>query len=114
MSDTLKVTGTIKQINPLEQVTEKFSKREFILTINETTQYPDHLTIQATNTKTSLLDGLNVGDKAEVFINLRGREYTKDGVVKYFNSIESWKINVTEKAVSAPAASSEPISDLPF
>jgi translation initiation factor IF-3 len=33
----------------------------------------------------------------KVFINLRGREWTSpEGVVKYFNSIQGWKVDVLE------------------
>jgi hypothetical protein len=37
-----------------------------------------------------------VGDEVEVGINLRGREWTSpQGEVKYFNTIQGWKIGDT-------------------
>ena len=47
-----------------------------------------------TQDKCALGDNLNIGDEVDASINLRGREWTspKDGVVKYFNTIEIWKL----------------------
>ena len=39
----------------------------------------------------------NVGDLVKIDINLRGREWTNDkGEIKYFNSIQGWRIEKVE------------------
>jgi len=88
MSD---VQGTIKVIGETQVVSEKFSKREFVLTTGE--QYPQHLPMQLTQAKCDLLDGFKIGDEIKVYYNLRGREWTnKEGKVQYFGTTEVWKI----------------------
>lgn len=87
-----KLTGTVKVVNSTVQVSEKFSKREFVVT-DSTGMYPQDILFQATQDKCSLLDGVQSGEQIEVSFNLRGREWTSpQGEVKYFNTLEAWRI----------------------
>ena len=89
----MKVTGTLKVKNDTIQVSEAFSKREFVLTVVDGA-FSNDILIQLTKDKTSLLDAFNVGDMLEVEINLTGKCWTNpEGVDKYFNSLNCWKIN---------------------
>jgi hypothetical protein len=85
---------------------------------------------QATQEKCNLLDGIGVGSKLEISFNLRGREWTSPaGEIKYFNTLEAWKIEVlytvhqfkvSDKTESDKVSNSnltpanEEESDLPF
>lgn len=87
-----KLTGTIKVINDTQQVTEKFAKREFVVT-ESSSMYPQDIMFQATQDKCAILDGFQAQDQVEVSFNLRGREWTSpQGEVKYFNTLEAWRI----------------------
>ena len=87
----MNIKGNIKVINATQVVSDKFQKREFVVTTNDT--YPQDILIQTTQDKCELLDSYKVGDNVDVSINLRGREWTSPtGEVKYFNTIEGWKI----------------------
>ena len=80
-----KLTGTLKVIKDTVQVTEKFSKREFVVSENSS-MYPQEIAFQAAQDKCSMLDGYSEGENVEVSFNLRGREWTSpQGEVKYFN-----------------------------
>lgn len=104
----MNITGTIKVINDTMVVSDKFQKRDFVVTTQE--QYPQHILIQMTQEKCGVLNGYNVGDSVDVGINIRGREWTSpSGEVKYFNTIEGWRINKVEDS-PAPA----PQEDLPY
>ena len=107
----LKLTNVrIKLIHPTQQVTEKFSKREFVVTDGLDSDYPQHILLQATRDKCSLLDQFNVNDMVDVAINIRGREWTSpQGEIKYFNSIEAWRIEPS--AGQAPSAAPSGMSD---
>ncbi len=119
------ITGTLKVKSAEQQVSEKFRKREFVITDNSS-QYPQHISFQLTQDKCSLIDSCKVGEDIKVFFNLRGREWKspKDGELKYFNSLEAWKIEKAGNAQgsSAPVAepditsfsASEGENDLPF
>jgi single-strand DNA-binding protein len=106
-----KVKGLIKVIGETVQVTEKFSKREIVITV-EDGKYPQHISLQATGDKTSLLDGYKVGEEVKASFNLRGREWQD----KHFNSLELWEIDLlTPAAAVAPAhVPDNPADDLPF
>ncbi len=88
-----KLTGTLKVLNPTVQVSEKFSKREFVVT-ESSSMYPQDIQFQLTQDKCSMLDGFNINDQIDVSFNLRGREWTSpQGEVKYFNSLDAWRID---------------------
>jgi hypothetical protein len=87
-----KLIGTVKVLNPTVQVSEKFAKREFVIT-ETSSMYPQDISFQATQDKCSMLDAIQPNDQVEVSFNLRGREWTSpQGEVKYFNSLEAWRI----------------------
>jgi len=87
----MNVKGTIKVINQTQVISEKFSKREFVIETED--QYPQLVMFQATQDKCSLLDSFQVGNKIDVSFNLRGREWTSpSGEVKYFNTLEAWRL----------------------
>ena len=87
----MEVKGKIKFIGATQQVSEKFSKREIVVSTDE--QYPQHISIEFNQDKCAILDKYNVGENVEVGINLRGREWTDpQGLIKYFNSIQGWNI----------------------
>jgi len=55
-----------------------------------------------------LLDAYHVGQDVRVSINIRGREWTSpQGEVKYFNSIQGWRIETL--AAEAPSNAMPPM-----
>ena len=106
-----KLQGTLKVANATQVVSEKFSKREFVIT-DENDKYPQDIQFQLTQDKCNLLDGVAVGSKLEVSFNLRGREWTSpQGETKYFNTLEAWKIDVVGK-VAQPQEEVDPLDEL--
>ena|SRR5438105_5026230 len=89
----MEVTGIIKVKYDTNVVSERFKKRDFVLTVEPGSPYPQHVTFQIVQDKVSMLDGFNVGDEVKVQFNLKGREWTSpQGEVKYFNTIDAWRI----------------------
>jgi len=88
----MEIQGTIKLIDQTKTVgSGGFRKRELVVTTDE--QYPQHLLVEFVQEKTDMLDKFKVGQPVKVSINLRGREWTSpQGEVKYFNSIQGWRI----------------------
>jgi hypothetical protein len=100
-----KLAGQVKVINATQQVSEKFSKREFVLT-DSSSMYPQDISFQLTQDKCSLLDGVNVNDQIEVSFSIQGREWTSPaGEVKYFNSLNAFRI---ERQAAAGASAGIP------
>lgn len=107
------LTGTLKVKKNEEVVSDKFKKREFVLTDNSS-QYPQHISFQLTQAKTDLIDSYQVGSEIKVHFNLRGREWASpSGEIKYFNTLEAWKIEVEGSAGSAMPAPSN-YEETPF
>ncbi len=104
----MEVTGKIRVINPAQQVSASFKKRELVVTTDE--QYPQHIMIEFTQDKCDLLDNYRPGEEVRVSINLRGREWVNpQGETKYFNSIQGWRIErVQSQASQAPTFEPKP------
>lgn len=98
----MEVQGRIKLIGETQSFgSNGFRKRELVVTTEE--QYPQHLMIEFVQDKTDLLNTYQVGQQVKVNINLRGREWTNpQGEVKYFNSIQGWRIEVVQADASNP------------
>ncbi|MFM7022381.1 MAG: DUF3127 domain-containing protein [Flavobacteriales bacterium] len=115
---SLSVKGRIKVKMNEQVISDKFKKREFVLT-DESSQYPQHVLFQLIQDKTSLIDPFKEGDEITVHFNLRGREWTSpSGEVKFFNSLDAWRIEAGQgSAAAAPQAAGIEASqedDLPF
>ena len=125
----MEVLGSIKVIGEVQEISATFKKRELVVSTDE--QYPQTLSIEFIQDKTDLLNKFEIGQNVKVGINLRGREWenpqTKE--IKYFNSIQGWRIELLENSSSdddlppldnlspfepASETNDEDLDDLPF
>src|SRR5687768_11305386 len=105
--------GTIKLLFDTQQVSEKFRKREFVV-METGSPYPQEIIFQLVQEKVDLLEGYGAGDEVEVAFNLRGRAWTnpRDGVTKYFNSLDAWKISRVGATSQQPVSNNmKPVAD---
>lgn len=103
----MEVIGTLKVKFDTQKVSDRFQKREFVLTTEANTPYPQHVSFQVTQDKCSLLDQFSEGDDLKIQFNLRGREWNGPQGIKYFNTLEAWRIERMQGGNSQPAASSQ-------
>ncbi|WP_075342543.1 DUF3127 domain-containing protein [Tenacibaculum agarivorans] len=121
----MEVIGKIKIINETQTFgSNGFRKRELVITTDE--QYPQMILIEFIQDKCDLLNSFQVGQDVKVSINLRGREWINpEGVAKYFNSIQGWRIEnlqqsapqnlpPTDQFQPAPDLTDNEPDDLPF
>ena len=111
----MEIQGKIKLIKEVQEISPTFKKRELILTTDE--QYPQTLSVEFIQDKTDLLNNFEVNQSVKVGINLRGREWenpeTKE--LKYFNSIQGWRIDLLGSNPSSPNEDLPPLDSLsPF
>jgi len=101
------IKGSVKVLNETNVISEKFKKREFVIT-DDSSQYPQDIQLQLTQDNCDKLNGVSVGDRLLVKFNLRGRAWNdpKTGSDRYFNSLDAWFI---QKEESTPAP--QPISN---
>jgi hypothetical protein len=60
----MEVTGKIKVVNPEQQISAAFKKRELVVTTEE--QYPQHIMIEFTQDKCDLLNNYSVGETVKL------------------------------------------------
>jgi hypothetical protein len=79
-------------------------------------KYPQSVVFEVSGDRTSLLDGINIGDTVKVTWNLRGREWkSPQGEVKYFTTLSAWRVEVTAKSAVATGSTGGGADDqLPF
>ncbi|WP_299617215.1 DUF3127 domain-containing protein [uncultured Tenacibaculum sp.] len=112
----MEVIGKIKIINETQTFgSNGFRKREVVITTDE--QYPQMILIEFIQDKCDLLNSFQVGQDVKVSINLRGREWINpEGVAKYFNSIQGWRIESLQQAAAGqnvpPVDQFQPAPDL--
>jgi hypothetical protein len=103
----MEVIGTLKTKFETQKVSDRFQKREFVLTTEANTPYPQHVSFQVTQDKCSMLDQFREGEELKIQFNLRGREWNGPQGVKYFNTLEAWRIEKVQGGNSgAPQAQS--------
>jgi hypothetical protein len=89
----MEITGIIKVIKPIQQVSATFSKREFVIETNE--QYAQTIQLELHGDRVDIIESFTEGQEVECHINIRGREWVNpQGETKYFNTIICWKIQL--------------------
>ena len=110
----MELLGKIKLIGDTKTYGDNgFRKRELVLTTEE--QYPQHILIEFIQNNCELLDNYSIGQTVRIGINIRGREWESPGQgIKYFNSIQGWRIESLDNQVMDSAPEDLPIeSDNP-
>lgn len=103
----MEIQGIIKMIDETKTFGNNgFRKREVVITTEE--QYPQHILVEFVQDKTDMLNNYSVGQAVKISINIRGREWTNpQGEVKYFNSIQGWRIEAIQ--AESPAEGMPPV-----
>ena len=110
------VSGAVEKIGALIEVNSTFKKQQLVIVTED--RYPQYLNTQLTQDNVDLLQNLKLGDKVELKINVRGRQWTdpKSGEVKYINSLEVWTLVILSEAPKEDIKTTldESKDDLPF
>ena len=89
----MELKGKVLLINPTKEYGAKgFKKRELVIETFE--DYPQSIQIEFIQDKCDVLNSYKEGDNVVIGINIRGRGWENpEGEMKYFNSIQGWKIS---------------------
>lgn len=122
------ITGKIIDISPVNQISDKFRKREFVIERKETggsALFIDYIKFQLVQDKCDLIDESFMNEEVKILFNIKGNRWERDGKVNYFTNLDAWKI----ERISSPGGEPEPenqppledlppeiddLSDLPF
>lgn len=92
---TLEITGKLVKKYDTQQVTQTFTKKEFVLELSDEINgktYTNYAKMQLTQAKCDLIDKFSIGDNIKVSFNIKGSRYEKDGKESYFTNLEAWRI----------------------
>ncbi len=99
----MNITGKILEIFDTQNVTDTFKKREFVIEYADNSQYPQFLKFEMVQDRCDQLNDYQPGDEVVVHFDLRGRKWTDpQGNVKYFNSLQAWRLEKQQAAGPAP------------
>ena len=118
--ETYSLRGRVHMIWDLDQFSDKFRKREFVVeskATNDRGTFVDYIKMQLTQANCDLLEGVHVGDHVAVRWTLAGRKWGKKGEEKYFTNVEALEITVVSRADRSETVSDEmdlPLDDDPF
>lgn len=102
----MELKAKILEILPTQQISASFKKREFVVEYADNPQYPEYVKFEAIQDKCDLLDSFKANQTVNISFNLKGRKWTDaQGQVKYFNSLQAWRI--TPESADQPAASNQ-------
>ncbi|HEX4451901.1 MAG TPA: DUF3127 domain-containing protein [Kofleriaceae bacterium] len=105
----IEVSGKLHTINETKQVSERFSKREFVVELADNPKYPQLVLFQLTGDRCTQLDEFKQGDEVRIEFSLRGREWrSPQGELKYFNSLDVWKLEPARASSGRRASGSGP------
>ena len=97
MTLSFRVRGYLYKKDDIQNISEGFKKRVFVLEIYDNPIYKDYLMFDLIQEKCSFIDGFNLGDSLLVDFNIKGREYKKEGdKPKYFITLQAWRITKDE------------------
>ncbi len=92
----LEVTGRLIEIQPIQQIKENFSKREFVIEITQQTNtgmtFTNFASFQLVNNACQMVDRFQVGQDVKVSFDIRGNKWEKDGQTRYITNLNAWRI----------------------
>jgi len=88
-------TGRIIDISQVNQVSDKFRKREFVIEKKEAggaAVFVDYIKFQLIQDKCELINESFMNETVKIWFNLKGNKWERDGKVNYFTNLDVWKI----------------------
>lgn len=107
----VEITGTVQLIGDVEQVTDKFSKRDIIVQIDEASQYPQLCKVQFSNVNVDKLNGIDVGDEVRITADIRSSKLffnQKLGRDDCFTNLNGWKVELVRRSRNATQSNANP------
>jgi single-stranded DNA-binding protein len=106
------VYGRLHKKMDIRQVTPTFSVHEFVVAVQQpSSQYEDFLLFQTVGRNVNLIDQYNEGDPIHVVFDIQGRKSVgRDGVERYFNSFNAYRIDRNQPQMQQPVAAQQQMS----
>jgi hypothetical protein len=95
------ITGRVIDILPVNQVSDKFRKREFVIEKKDTggaAVFIDYIKFQLVQDKCDLINDSFLNEEVKIWFNLKGNKWERDGKINYFTNLDAWKIEKTSES----------------
>lgn len=93
---SLEITGRLHVKWPTQSIKDNFSKREFVLELQEESGtgmvFTNYASFQLVNNACGFIDQFQEGEMIKVQFNIRGNRWERDGQVKYITNLNAWRI----------------------
>lgn len=101
----MELTAKLLEVEETQQITDSFRKREFVVEYAENPQYPEYVKFELIQDRVDQINEFKPGQEIKVSFNIKGRKWNDPkGGVKYFNSLQAWRIEAAQtQQQSAPA-----------
>jgi hypothetical protein len=90
------ITGKVIEVSPVQQVNDKFRKREFVIEVTEQgaggRDFTDYIKFQCVQDRCELIDDTFLNTPVKVSFNIKGNKWERDGRVNYFTNLDAWRI----------------------
>ena len=111
------ITGKVIDILPVNQVSDKFKKREFVIEKKETggaAVFIDYIKFQLIQDKCDLINESFMNEDVKIWFNLKGNKWERDGKVNYFTNLDAWKIErISQQTGNQNMTSHTTLEDIP-
>lgn len=125
---SFEVKGKVIEVGPVQQVSDKFRKREFVIEVAEQgaggREFIDYIKFQCVQDRCELVSDDLINDLVKVSFNLKGNKWERDGKINYFTNLDAWRIEragVDDEIENTPPPlmddlppENEEFEDLPF
>ena len=103
---SFEVNGKLLKKFETEKKTDTFQAREFVIEIDEGSQYPQFIKFQLVQDRCGIIDEYNEGEPIKVHFDLRGREWNE----KYFTNLNAWRVEKVQAGSDTPPPPDEDFS----
>jgi hypothetical protein len=111
------ITGKVIDVSPVNQVSDKFKKREFVIEKKDTggsAVFIDYIKFQLIQDKCDLINESFLNEEVKIWFNLKGNRWERDGKVSYFTNLDAWRIEKTSEAArDQNTPPRDPLEDMP-
>ena len=111
------ITGKVIDVLPVNQVSDKFRKREFVIEKKDTggsAVFIDYIKFQLVQDKCDLINESFLNEEVKIWFNLKGNKWERDGKINYFTNLDAWKIEkVSETGRNQNIQPQSPLEDKP-
>ncbi len=93
------ITGTLYDIGRVNNISDRFRKREFVIAIEEKGRdqsWVNYIKLQLENKDVLMIDQFKIGDEIEVTFDIRGSKAEKLGETIFFTNLKAWRIELVD------------------